>query len=104
MDPMVSARVPAGLRDQVNEGLRSIGSTPTELINRAYEFFLATGTLPGDRPAPKPGKRVLNAAQRQAFEESIRATTCNVDGSLFAETDWDDALEQALRDEYEALS
>jgi len=37
MDPMVSSRIPASLRDRVNTPLKEIGSNPAELINKAYE-------------------------------------------------------------------
>ena len=46
MHAMVTARVPLEIRDQVNAKLRSIGSSPTELVNAAYDYVLATGELP----------------------------------------------------------
>ena len=42
MHAMVTARVPLEIRDQVNAKLRSIGSSPTELVNAAYDYVLAT--------------------------------------------------------------
>ena len=56
MHAMVTARVPLEIRDQVNAKLRSIGSSPTELVNAAYDYVLATGELPdaqrGESPRP----------------------------------------------------
>lgn len=49
MDPMVSTRVPAELRDQVNEGLRSTGSSPTERIKADR---IITRDLDGFAPSP----------------------------------------------------
>lgn len=46
MHAMVTARVPQEIRDQVNAQLRAIGSSPTELVNAAYDFVLKTGKLP----------------------------------------------------------
>lgn len=108
MDPMVSARVPVGLRDPVNKQLREIGSSPTELINRAYEFFLKTGKLPGESSALHAGQRILNVAQAQKLQESIDCTTYPVDECFFngkyGDYDYGDILADELRAEYEALS
>ena len=51
MHAMVTARVPLEIRDQVNAKLRSIGSSPTELVN-------ATGRIsPAHHPHRRPGQR-----------------------------------------------
>lgn len=104
MDPMVSARVPRGLRDQVNEGLRSIGSSPTELINRAYESFLATGILPGQDAALRRGKRSLTETQLQELKARTAKTTFDVPESFFAGRSYEDILASELKAAYEALS
>ncbi len=103
MDPMVSARVPAGLRNQVNEGLQRIGSTPTELINRAYEYFVATGDLPGKSEPIKPGMRRLDASQSRELRQSILETTFPVPESFFANKSYDELLADEMRRGYEAL-
>lgn len=60
MHAMVTARVPLEIRDQVNAKLRSIGSSPTELVNAAYDYVLATGELPdaqrGESPFASPSR------------------------------------------------
>lgn len=104
MDPMVSARVPVGLRDAVNQGLKEIGSSPTELINSAYEFFLANRALPGQATAPKPGRRHLGAKDIEALNESIASSTCAIPESYFGGRSYDELLAGNLRGEYEALS
>ncbi len=43
---MVSARVPAEVKEQVGAILREIGSSPTELVNVAYDYVLRYGKLP----------------------------------------------------------
>lgn len=104
MDPMVSARVPVEVRDQVNEGLRAIGSSPTELINSAYEFFLENRQLPQGKPQVKAGRRTLSAEQRCALAASVAATTYPVPDSYFVEGGYDEMLSQRLRHDYEALA
>ena len=46
MDAVVTARVPVEVKEQGARVLRSIGATPTQLVNAAYSYVLETGTLP----------------------------------------------------------
>lgn len=48
MNTMVAARVPSEVKEQGDGILRSLGSSPTELINKAYAYVLKYGALPGD--------------------------------------------------------
>ena len=41
MDAIVTARVPVAVKEQVGSILRDIGSTPSQLVNAAYEYVLA---------------------------------------------------------------
>ena len=104
MDPMVSARVPIELRDQVNKELRKAGSSPTELINSAYEFFLKTRQLPSAIEAPRPGKRKFSRAAMSSLMNSIKETTLPTPESYFENTTYDNLLADALRESYENLS
>lgn len=104
MDPMVSARVPLELRDQVNDELRKIGSSPTELINSAYEFFLKTKSLPTPRPGLKPGKRRLSKEDARKIQASLDSSTFFVPESFFDDKSYDELLADALREEYESLA
>ena len=104
MNTMVSARVPVEVRDQVNEGLRAIGSSPTELINSASAFFLENRRLPqADQPVQR-GRRMLSAEQQRLLAESVAATTYPVPGSYFAAGGYDEMLTEELRRGYEALA
>lgn len=50
MDAIVTARVPVEIKEQVGVILREIGSTPTKLINSAYEYVLRHHALPQEDP------------------------------------------------------
>jgi len=100
MDAMVSARVPVETRNQVNTILGRMGTTPTQLINAAYEYVLSTGHLPAAEPAPAAGKRTLSTEQIADLRESFRQTTCKVPASYFASQTDDELLEEALRDRH----
>ena len=65
MHAMVTARVPLEIRDQVNAKLRSIGSSPTELVNAAYDYVLATGELPDAQRGESPLRITLTDAYRR---------------------------------------
>lgn len=104
MDPMVSGRVPLLLRNRVNSKLREIGSTPTELIKRAYEFVDATGSLPCVQIHPKPGKRLLDNDAREKLGSFFDRTTHPVPEGFFANRSYDEILESEMGREYEALS
>lgn len=43
---MVTARVPVEVKERVGSILREIGSSPTELVNAAYDYVLRCGKLP----------------------------------------------------------
>lgn len=46
MDAMVTARVPVEVKERVGSILREMGSSPTELVNVAYDYVLKYGKLP----------------------------------------------------------
>lgn len=104
MDPMVSARVPAEVRDQVNAALKSLGVTPTEFINRAYEAFLTTKELPKVGKPLRSGKRTLNKRQQEELSCSLAKTTVAIPEAYFQGKSYDQLLEDALRADYEALA
>ena len=104
MDPMVSARVPAELRDQANERLKAMGATPTELINRAYREFVSTGELPGGSDMLQPGHRTLDESERGKLAASIAATSSPVPESYFADKSYDELLEGELAHAYSSLA
>ena len=74
MDAIVSARVPIALKERGNGILHDIGSTPTQLINAAYQFVLAEHELPKPHD-PLEGMRGAKRelTDEQALELSRRA-------------------------------
>lgn len=104
MDPMVSGRVPSLLRNRVNQKLKNIGSNPTELINKAYEFVDTTNTLPYAQTKPKPGSRTLDKESKAELDSFFSSSTYPVPEDYFKNRSYDDILESELRREYEALS
>lgn len=76
MDAIVSARVPIALKERGNGILHDIGSTPTQLINAAYQFVLAEHELPKPHD-PLEGmrgtKRELTDEQKEKVRRSLKA-------------------------------
>lgn len=63
MSKMVSARVPDAVYESACSALRDIGSSPSELVNAAFEFVLKNKALPlQEREAQAP--RRLSKDQR----------------------------------------
>ena len=90
MHAMVTARVPVEIRDQVNAQLRDIGSSPTELVNAAYDYVLKTGELPDVNRGDAPLRITLTDAQANELRFRLRHATCSVPDSF-----WED--QAALR-------
>ena len=74
MHAMVTARVPLEIRDQVNAKLRSIGSSPTELVNAAYDYVLATGELPDAQRGEAPYHAALTESCARKLQADFIVT------------------------------
>lgn len=83
MHAMVTARVPVEIRDQVNAKLRAIGSSPTELVNAAYDYVLATGELPDARSGDEPLHITLTDEQANELRFRLRRATRPVSESFW---------------------
>ena len=104
MEPMVSRRAQLPLRSRADMQSKELESNPTELINKAYEFADASGSLLRVRPSIKPGERQPTATQRQETPSFFEQVTYAVPESHFAKQDYDAMLEDEVGREYEGLS
>lgn len=103
MHAIVTARVPAGIKEQGRVALEKMGSSPTELINAAYEYVLAKGELPIAGKAlhgNAQGKRTLTAAQKEEMHSRIKKTTFSVPASYWEGKSDKQLLREALEDKY----
>lgn len=102
MDAMVTARVPVELKDQVTALLRQNGSSPTELVNSAFEFYLETQRLPKERKI-SPGTRKLTTAQRTQLARALDSLAFS-DADATAQVSVADVVALLRKDDYAALS
>lgn len=103
MDSFVTARVPAEIKEQGNAILKSIGSSPTQLVNAAYEYVLAEGEVP--QPSMRfREKGRLDPSLLEGLAESLRATTFAVPEAYWGGKSYKELIEEGRRAEYEALS
>ena len=72
MHAMVTARVPQEIRDQVNAKLKAIGSSPTELVNAAYDYVLQAGRLPDVNNDEAPLCITLTEAQENELRFRLK--------------------------------
>lgn len=104
-DVMVTARVGRTLRRRGDEALRRIGATPTELVNRAFEYVVETGELP-ELPSARraaPGVRRIDSAMRERVMAFVdRATFAVPAGSI--PDDYKQQVGEAIRAKYESLA
>lgn len=106
-DDIVTARVPAAVKEQGNAVLKKIGSSPTELINAAYEYVLKHGELPQATPPLaklKPGRRVLTPEQRQRLKERRSKMTYELPSSFWDGRSDKEVIAEAIRSKYESLA
>ncbi len=71
MDAIVTARVPAEVKEQGSAVLREIGATPTQLVNAAYRYLLSERKLPQGPKAAAAGRRTPTADQMRRIDASL---------------------------------
>ena len=106
MDAIVTARVPVETKSQGAEILRRLGETPTRLVNAAYEYLLATGTLPKAPAAERSAATGIGPDERRRAEAFLAETTLEAPESFWAElgdADYDVLLAEGRAAAYEAL-
>ena len=117
MDAIVTARIPVEVKEQGNAILREIGSSPTKLINAAYNYLLATHTLPSPHVAmeyqgssdggeSRKKVRVVTKELRAELEWSLGETTLDMPQDFWDELgdlDYEDLIAEGKRADHEAL-
>ena len=76
MDAMVTARVPVEVKERVSAKLREAGSSPTELVNAAFEYYLHCGELPQAYAEAGPVCITLTPEQVEQLMWRARHATC----------------------------
>ena len=101
---LVSARVPTEIKKQGNIILEKIGSSPTQLVNSAYQYIIDNGKLPSAEQELKPAKRKLDAMQINKIKArsllmALPDSELALDGK-----DIKEVLAQKRRADYESLA
>ena len=96
--------MPAEIKKQGNAALRRIGSTPTELINSAYEYVISYESLPMDRALARPGLRKLTPGQKNKLKDRGRKMLVKPGGDVLNGRNLKDVLAEMRFADYEALS
>lgn len=102
MSKMVSARIPDAVYDQVNSQLRSLGFSPSELINAAFEYFLSERKMPESSQSPA-GQRKLGKEDVERLRKFIQSSTLNIEISPDVKQDKRIVRESKVA-KYEALA
>lgn len=101
---IVTARVPSEIKRQGNAILKRIGSSPTELINSAYQYVLENEDLPTERAAIKPGRKELSPNQKEKLKRRGRKMLVKPGGDLLNGRPLKEVLAEMRYADYEALS
>ena len=104
MNPVVTARVPEGVRLRGQEVLKEIGSTTSELINAAFDYVIQ------ERQLPKPQKQILHRDGAQTLTDEQRQNLANFIESVRVPipASWNNApfeelFDEAMEDRYADL-
>ena len=94
MNPVVTARVPEGVRARGVDVLREIGSSTSELINAAFEYVIK------ERELPKPRVRQEDALQphRISADQLAQAASFMESVKVSVPAEWEDAPFEDLLD------
>ena len=80
MSKMVSARVPDAVYEQACAQLADLGSSPTELINAAFEYVVQERRIPKSAANRKKARdRKLTTSERKCMSGRLAACTLDVD-------------------------
>ena len=103
MDTIVTARIPVEKKERAIPILEGLGSSTTKLINAAFDFLIATGSLP-QASAPSD---VRASDSADAVEQFLEASTVDVPASFWkdlGERSYKDFIAEGRLADYEALA
>lgn len=78
MSKMISARIPDSVYEQGLSQLKSLGMTPSQLINAAFEYLLSENSLPKAN-IKGSNDRTLSKKDRAHLKNAFKACTINTD-------------------------
>lgn len=104
MDPVVTARVPAGVKKRGVAVLGEIGSSTTELVNAAFDYVIQERKLPRPERSAlgEPGIRKLDVAQRADAISFMQAVNLDIPERWRHES-FEEIYAQAMEGRYENL-
>ena len=104
MNPVVTARVPEGIRARGVDVLREIGSSTSELVNAAFEYVIKERRLPKPHIRQNGETQSRSISQEQlaqvaAFMDSVRISV----PKQWEDTPFEDLLDNAMEERYAHL-
>lgn len=94
---VVNARISLAKKEAANNILESIGATPSELINSAYDYLLKHKRLPGSTDE--------SPEERSGFSGFVADSTLEIDwGKADPSLDYREILRQGKAGDYESLA
>lgn len=102
MNPVVTARVPEGIRSRGVDVLREIGATTSELVNAAFTYVIQERELPRPRANASGKNRTLNEQQCKQLEGFMDAVRIDIPDS-WSDASFEELLDQAAEERYADL-
>ena len=107
MDSIVTARVPVEIKEQGNEVLARMGSTPTQLVNSAYEYVLRHGELPAGKNEHQTRvseHKVLSQDRARKIHTVLRKSSFSVSETYWNGKTYKELIAEGKKADYEALA
>lgn len=104
MNPVVTARVPEGVRARGVDVLREIGSSTSELVNAAFDYVIKERRLPTPEAPAKgaPDRRSISGRQMEQLASFMDNVRVDIPAS-WADAPFEDLLDQAMEERYARL-
>ena len=103
MDPVVTARVPEGIRSRGVDVLKEIGSSTSELVNAAFAYVIQEHKLPKSKDVVSKASLRQVSAQQLAQARSFMEDVCIAVPQQWDRRTFEDLLEEVRAEQYESL-